>query len=169
MDKLKGLKLGTSEKDLSSPIRAGFGDVGAPPPPANNPLSPESSDVAVGSFNSFAALKGMPPPSDDLAAKPAQPPAQRKFAAQSPPESFAAQQRQQQGGSGMGSLNAFAASSEVGFSQGNSIQGGDGDDDDDDDDLFALPMSPRSPEMSKSPFSFAVQDTNKYAQGERAA
>jgi hypothetical protein len=41
-------------------------------------------------------------------------------------------------------------------------------DDEDDDDLFALPMSPRSPEMTKSPFSFAAQDVGRYAKGERA-
>lgn len=158
MDKLKGLKIGTSERELTSPMKTSGNDA---PPPAYNPLSPESSDVAVGSFGSFAALKGMPSQSG-FAAKPAQPPTQRKMAAQRPPESFAAKQRQQ-AGSGMASLNAFA-SPEVGLSQA-AVQG----DDDDDDDLFALPMSPRSPEMSKSPFSFATQDTMKYAQGERAA
>lgn len=154
-EKLKGLKIGTSERELSSPSLTRGHDA---PPPAYNPLSPETDDVAIGTFGNFAALKGMSPPSD-LAAKP---PQRKMIAVQRPPESFAAQQRQQQG---MGSLNAFA-SPEVGMSTP-AVQGG-GDDDDDGDDLFALPMSPRSPEMSKSPFSFAVQDTIKYAEGERA-
>ena len=30
------------------------------------------------------------------------------------------------------------------------------------DKLFALPLSPRSPEMTKSPFSFAAEDTKRY-------
>jgi len=34
--------------------------------------------------------------------------------------------------------------------------------DDEEEDLFALPLSPRSPEMSKSPFSWAVEDTKRY-------
>lgn len=179
MDKLKGLKIGTSERELSSPATTVRGNDDAAP--AYNPLSPESSDVAVGSFGSFAQLKGMPSPSaSELAAKPPQPPppaTQRKMAAQSPPESFAAQQRQQQqgaggaGSSGMGSLNAFA-SPEIGFpssSQHPPAAARENEEKkDDDDDLFALPMSPRSPEMSKSPFSFAVGDTGKYEMGERA-
>ncbi|KAI5358901.1 hypothetical protein Slin14017_G111840 [Septoria linicola] len=156
MDKLKGLKLGTSASELSSSQ--------APPTDSyHNPLSPESSDVAVGGFGSFAALEGMPAPSTLAAKPPQQPveqqqPAPRKVVAQRPPESFAGQQWQQPGG--MGSLNAFA-SGDVGMSQ-------NAPDDNDEDDLFALPMSPRSPEMTKSPFSFAAQDTMKYLKEERA-
>jgi hypothetical protein len=33
------------------------------------------------------------------------------------------------------------------------------DDNDTEDDLFAVRLSPRSPEMTKSPFSFTVKDT----------
>ncbi|KAF2168903.1 hypothetical protein M409DRAFT_20917 [Zasmidium cellare ATCC 36951] len=161
MDKLKGLKIGTSEQDLSG--RKENEQQQQQPHGYHNPLSPETSDVAVGSFGSFAALKGAPPPSA-MAAKPPQPPQpqpqpqpQRKIAAQRPPESFASQQRQ---AGGMGSLNAFA-SGDVGAS--NAAQEDTGD------DLFALPMSPRSPEMTKSPFSFAAQDTVKYLDGEKAS
>lgn len=143
MDKLKALKVSTNESTQPSHF--------------HNPLSPETSDVAVGSFGSFAAIKGAPNPST-LAAKPAQPPGQRKIAAQRPPESFAAQQRQQ-GGEGMASLNAFASGA-AGFAVGDST--------DAEDDLFALPMSPRSPETTKSPFSFAAQDTTRYLKGEKA-
>lgn len=152
MDKLKGLKLGTGATDLNGSTKEN-----AAASDDYHPLSPESSDVAVGSFGSFAALKGMPPPSN-LSAKPSQQPqAQRRIAVQRPPESLAAQQRQQDG---MGSLNAFAAA-DTGFASTKP-------DDDDEGDLFALPMSPRSPEMTKSPFSFGAQDTVKYAKGERA-
>ena len=150
---MKGLKLGTTGEDLNS----GRKDSGDNSQPANfhNPLSPETSDVAVGSFGSFAAIKGMPNPST-LAAKPAQSPTQRKIAAQRPPEAFAAQQRQQ-AGEGMGSLNAFTSGS-TGFAESGASE----------DDLFALPMSPRSPETTKSPFSFGSQDTMRYTKGEKA-
>ncbi|EME79880.1 uncharacterized protein MYCFIDRAFT_211894 [Pseudocercospora fijiensis CIRAD86] len=164
MDKLKGLKLGTSAQDLSSSRKT----EGSAAPESYHPLSPEGTDVAVGSFGSFAALKGAAPTST-LAAKPPQPPAeqQRKVVAQRPPpppESFISQQRPQ-GGMGMASLNAFASGdiSDTGFSQA-SI------DDDKADDLFALPMSPRSPEMgTKSPFSFTAQDTMRYLKEEKAS
>jgi hypothetical protein len=37
------------------------------------------------------------------------------------------------------------------------------------DKLFALPLSPRSPEMAKSPFSFAAEDTKRYLSAQRVA
>jgi len=169
MEKLKGLKLGTTT-DALTPTTAPQG------PPAYNPLSPESSDVAVGSFGAFAALKGMPEPST-LGAKPAQPPSlnqpARRIAAQRPPDSFAAQQRQ----AGVGSLNALASNGEggfnsfadVGFVRPTQALAANQQADDQEDDLFALPMSPRSPEMTKSPFSFAASDTNRYLKGETAS
>lgn len=173
MEKLKGLKIGTTSDALTpvAPSQA---------PPAYNPLSPDASDVAVGSFGAFAALKGMPEPSS-LAAKPAQPPSStapslttqptRRIAAQRPPESFASQQ------AGIGSLNALASNNEtgfssfadVGFSQPQTAPSASTAADDKEDDLFALPMSPRSPEMAKSPFSFAASDTNRYRTGETSA
>ena len=170
MEKLKGLRLGTGTEALSP---AGTSSqVSQNSQDAHNPLSPEGSDVAFGSFGAFAALKGMPEPSS-LGAKPAQPPSatpqlnqpqQRKFQAQRPPESFAAHQRQ---AAGMGSLNAvasepsgFGSFEDVGFSRAPAPIAAT--DDDKEDDLFALPMSPRSPEMSKSPFSFAASDTGRY-------
>lgn len=170
MEKLKGLKLGTTT-DALTPTAAPQG------PPAYNPLSPESSDVAVGSFGAFAALKGMPEPSS-LGAKPAQPPPSlnqpaRRIAAQRPPDSFAAQQRQ----AGMSSLNAlggagesgFSSFPDVGFARPQATPAANEQADDKEDDLFALPMSPRSPEMTKSPFSFAASDTSWYLKGETAS
>jgi hypothetical protein len=170
MEKLKGLRIGTTTEALSP-----GGSAPKPAPEAVdtfNPLSPESSDVAVGSFGAFAALKGMPDQST-LAAKPAQPPtstatnapqlSQPQLRRVNPPDSFAAQQLQ----AGLGSLNAlgapgggFSSFEEATFSRppapshSSSAQ--------DEDDLFALPMSPRSPEMTKSPFSFAASDVGRY-------
>lgn len=177
MEKLKGLRIGTSTDALSP------GGSAAKPAPESvetfNPLSPESSDVAVGSFGAFAALKGMPDQST-LAARPPQPPAttaastanqppqlsqpqQRRVQAHSPPDSFAAQQRQ----AGLGSLNALGASTggfssfeDATFSRPAAPMHTSSNQDE--DDLFALPMSPRSPEMTKSPFSFAASDVNRY-------
>ncbi|KAK3074163.1 hypothetical protein LTR53_003633 [Teratosphaeriaceae sp. CCFEE 6253] len=147
MDRLKGLKLGTSSQELNGRSREGSLATGS-----HNPLSPETSDVAVGSFGSFAALKGMPTQSD-LAARPPQA-SQKRTAAQRPPDSFAARQQHH---AGMGSLNALA-DNDMGF---HSMQ----PDAEKADDLFALPMSPRSPEMAKSPFSFGTVDTTMYVRG----
>ncbi|KAF2265692.1 hypothetical protein CC78DRAFT_532356 [Lojkania enalia] len=151
MEKLRGLKLGTSEKDLAA--KSESGDI-----PHSNPLSPESSDVAV---SSFAAFKGTNP--SVLAAKPPQPPqtTSRKVAAHIPPPSVVAQQHEFPG---MASLNALSSPPPVFQSRGQPPP-----DDDNDDGLFALPISPRSPEMTKSPFSFAGNETAKYLKGERAA
>lgn len=176
MEKLKGLRIGTTTEALSP------GGAASKPAPESvdtfNPLSPESSDVAVGSFGAFAALKGMPDQAT-LAAKPAQPPTatstttsntpqlsqpqQRRVQAHSPPDSFAAQQRQ----AGLGSLNAlgstgsgFSSFEEATFSR--PVAPSHSSSAQDEDDLFALPMSPRSPEMTKSPFSFAASDVGRY-------
>lgn len=154
MDRLKGLKLETCSSEANGTASL---NTTAQHFHTTNPLSPETSDVAVGSFGSFAALKGMPLPSS-LASKPAQslhPP--QRIAPVRPPDSLVAKQQQQ---TGLGSLNAFA-SHDTGFSSNTANDG----DDDDQNDLFALPMSPRSPEMTRSPFTFAAQDTMKYVKG----
>ena len=176
MERLKGLRIGTTTEALSP-----GGSAPKPAPEsvdAFNPLSPESSDVAVGSFGAFAALKGMPDQST-LAAEPAQPPtatpatpaitsnapqlSQPQLRRVNPPDSFAAQQRQ----AGLGSLNAlgstgsgFSSFEEAGFSRPAAPSNNSSTQDE--DDLFALPMSPRSPEMTKSPFSFAASDVARY-------
>lgn len=182
MDKLKGLKLGTSASELHNHD--------GPPAPSHNPLSPEVSDVAVGgadgTFASFLELKGARP-TGELGAKPAQPPPQqsatggagaggsvpqRQFEAVLPPQGFglglsSVGAEQQQGG--MASMDALFT--EVPFRNPSSAAGAapaTKDEAEDEDDLFALPMSPRSPEMAKSPFSFAAQDVSRYVKGEKA-
>lgn len=170
MDKLKGLKLDTGEAPGRKDVE-------------HNPLSPETSDVAVSGFSSFAELKGLPPV-NTVGAKSPQPPQQqpaKRIAAQRPPDSLLAAQQQRQaslvgqaGAGGMGSLNAaFAiADNTQTFSPSVPTKAADDDDDDDDDegsDLFALPMSPRSPEMAKSPFSFAGRDVKTTVGGGKQA
>lgn len=172
MEKLRGLKLGTSEKELSGrPLSAGTPDADTIQP-ASNPLSPESSDVAVSSFSAF---KGENP--STLAVKPPQLPhpqssaagagagaGPRKMAAVLPPSTVTQQQ-----GPGMASLNAFAAPAVAHVPVFESRTGTSSVPDDDvDDGLFALPISPRSPEMTKSPFSFGGSDTAKYLKRESA-
>jgi hypothetical protein len=194
MDKLKGLRIGTTTEALSP---GGSSLAKNVPETAEtfNPLSPESSDVAVGSFGAFAALKGMQNPSS-LAAKSSQTPSiapastpqlgqpqqqPRRMQAQRPPDSFAAQQRQ----AGLGSLNAlgsnhgpastggFQSFEEATFARPAApaavVPPSSSAAQQDEDDLFALPMSPRSPEMTKSPFSFAASDTGRYLQEGKAA
>lgn len=143
MDKLKGLKLSTGISDPNSQ--------------EHNPLSPETSDVAIGSFSSFAAIKGMPNPSS-LASKPSQPPS-RRIAPLAPPESIAAQQRQDDE---VGSLNAFAASKTDSLRRIPT--------DEKQDDLFALPMSPKAAATTadNSAFSFSSQDTDRYVSSKTA-
>lgn len=156
MDKLAGLRLGTSDKDLTPGSAAPF----------SNPLSPESSDVAISSFSVF---KGANPAT--LAAKapqqthPLQTAAPRKFGAISPPSEMA----QQQPISLMGSLNALSGPAPEFQSRASAPVDVDvNDDDDHEDGLFALPISPRSPE-GKSPFSFTANETTKYLKEESAA
>ncbi|KAF2033751.1 TPR-like protein [Setomelanomma holmii] len=151
MEKLAGLKLSTNKEDLT-PV-GGMSH--------SNPLSPESSDVAV---SSFALFKGANPSA--LAAKPPQQPqAQaappRKIAAAIPPPSIIAQQGSGSGMAGMGSLNALSGPAPVFQSRG-PVSNDEDEDEDKDDGLFALPISPRSPEVGKSPFSFGGDDTAKY-------
>lgn len=145
MDKLKGLKLGTGAQDLNT----------AQPNTYHNPLSPETADVAVGSFSSFASIKGAPNPST-LSTRPAQP--SKRMTPKSPPESVTSQQRQQ---TGMGSLNAFAnAETESPVNMTSPEK---------QDDLFALPLSPKSAAASnQSSFSFGAQDTSRYVRSETA-
>ena len=178
MDRLKGLKLDTAADGTQD--QQAFG----------NPLSPEQSDVAVSSYGSFAALKGAAPTSQSQSQQPdhrsrqqpqptstsasqppptsppqiQQPQRQKKITAQKPPSQIAQQQsqhsQQQHRSVGMTSLNAFAGS-------GHKTHVVVGSDDEREDDLFALPMSPRSPDMSKSPFSFGAKDTIRYLRGEK--
>ncbi|KAI4941186.1 hypothetical protein J4E91_010977 [Alternaria rosae] len=153
MDKLAGLRLGTSERDLTpSSSTPGF----------SNPLSPESSDIAISSFSVFkganpSALAAKPPQQPQ--SEPAAPP--RKVAAQAPPQFIT----EQQGAGMMGSLNALSGPAPVFQSRDPS---GPADEDDKDDGLFALPISPRSPEVGKSPFSFAVNETAPFLKEESA-
>ncbi|KAF2149836.1 hypothetical protein K461DRAFT_281054 [Myriangium duriaei CBS 260.36] len=147
MNKLRGLKLNTAktEKHTDEVDEPDFAD-------NLNPLSPEQSDVAVSSFGSFAALKGLPDPRT-LAAMPPQNPAStgRRIVSERPPEDILAQQRP----AGGASLDAITAGTNTGFTH-------HGHDDDKEDDLFALPLSPRSPDMGRSPFSFGTADTRRY-------
>ena len=145
-EKLRGLKLGTTESALSPTSRAP--EAGSLPGP--NPLSPDETDVAVGSF---AAIKGT------MAAKPPQRPV--NMTSQGPPPGIVAQQKANVG-DGMSSLNAFTAPS----ASFDPLRGPPPirQEDEKEDDLFASPIGPRSPEMGKSPFSFKREDTMRYVE-----
>lgn len=110
--------------------------MGPPSNAAANPLSPETSDVAVSSFALFHGGLSRPP---------------RRAFVQTPPSHIVAQQAGSQGNnSGMASLDAVADGT---FAKKNA--------DDDDEDLFAVTLSPRSPDMTKSPFSFSIKDVQR--------
>jgi hypothetical protein len=142
-EKLKGLKLQTNEGGFKKQDNV------------YNPLSPEDADIAIPSFSAFKGANPGP-----LAAKPAQQPAQ---AATMRPIVPQAPSRQSTAGT-VGSLAGMMAGTSTGFTP--TSAGRPEDSQEEEDELFALPLSPRSPEMTTSPFSFASGDTMKYVKGD---
>jgi hypothetical protein len=151
-EKMKGLKLGTSLLELKARSsgrltpsgRAAFVESIANAretsaygqSPLSNPLSPETSDVAVSSFALFHGELPRP----------------RRAVVRPPPSHIVAQQVGSQDNNGrVASLDAVTDGV---FTQRKS-------DDNNDDDLFAVTMSPRSPDMAKSPFSFSIKDPQR--------
>ncbi|KAL5339496.1 hypothetical protein BJX70DRAFT_154509 [Aspergillus crustosus] len=124
-DKLRGLKLQTSQRELSTQIEG------------SHLLSPQSPDVAVSSFTSFHIQAPVPEPKSTP--HPASEPV--KTVAHYPPESI---QTQQGGGfnTGFASMGATAVPA-------TSVDTGE--------DLFAKALSPRSPDLPRSPFSFSPE------------
>ncbi|KAI9740793.1 MAG: hypothetical protein M1818_004759 [Claussenomyces sp. TS43310] len=100
--------------------------------PPVNPLSPDVGDVAVSSFSIFHGGLSRP---------------NARAVAHSPPNHVLAQQAEAGGKGSIGSLDAIA---------GGHLS--KSEDEDNEDGLFAVRMSPRSPEMPKSPFSFSTKD-----------
>ncbi len=96
---------------------------------SSHPLSPNTDDVAVSSFSLFHGATSRT----------------SRAVAQNPPQHLLARQNDP---SRVSSLDAIAS--------GNLPPN---DETETEDDLFAVKMSPRSPEMAKSPFSFATSDT----------
>ncbi|KAJ5294281.1 hypothetical protein N7508_009102 [Penicillium antarcticum] len=139
-DKLKGLKLQTSEKDLAANCETGSD------PESAHLLSPQSPDVAVSSFSSFRNvahrhIHSMPTPDTNTPTSSSQlnPPAVESFkpVALFPPQSL--QQAQQ-------------SSEPIGFAaMGTTLTRVPSNDS---DELFAKALSPRSPDLPRSPFSF---------------
>jgi hypothetical protein len=148
-EKLKGLKLQTGEGELKRRDSSQTSTAGA----SRGPLSPDDEDIAVPSFSAF---RGANP--DVLAAKPAQRPSTNATAKRiTPPVA-----PRQQGFGGVDSIaGLMAAGTGTGFSSTTRP-----DETEDEGELFAMPLSPRSPEMTKSPFSFAQTDTGKYLKSE---
>ncbi|RMD43927.1 hypothetical protein DV735_g1220, partial [Chaetothyriales sp. CBS 134920] len=131
-DKLKGLSLGTTDKDLQVRPNTFTNEL--------HPLSPAVSDVAHSTFRSFRRRPASPQSGARSAESPAPTgpgaPSMRKVLAHEPPESI----RSQQTASSISSFNFVNQS------------------DSDNDDLFAVAIGPRSPDIAKSPFSFSLDD-----------
>lgn len=146
-DKLKGLKLQT----------------GAPASAlSRGPLSPDEGDIAV---SSFAAFKGERAVLSSLAAKPAQTPSQQQQQPVQPsttpivnlqPQPWRRPVPVPQRTSTAGSMNSLA-----GMLSG-AVPEEPQEEETDEGDLFAMPLSPRSPDMTKSPFSFDKADVRGY-------
>jgi len=99
---------------------------------ASHPRSPDLGDVAVSSFSIFHGGTSRP----------------RRAVAQNPPDRLTARQIDSRQSSRINSLDAITSG-----------QAPKKDDVETEDGLFAVKLSPRSPEMTKSPFSFAAKDT----------
>jgi len=138
-EKLKGLKLGTSASDLDTRPIANI--------PAHiekesaHPLSPDTGDVAVSSFALFHGTAASRP------VKPSVPNHQ----------SISYQIAASKNSSRMSSLDAITS--------GDNVRTDEGEDEELEDGLFAVRMSPRSPEMTKSPFSFTDPNGKTLAWG----
>ncbi|KAJ5128964.1 hypothetical protein N7526_007130 [Penicillium atrosanguineum] len=142
-DKLKGLKLQTSERDLAANDRS----------PAAHLLSPQSPDVAVSSFSSFRntanrAPESLPTPVSTFTPTPSshtKPTGLEnlKPVALHPPESIQDLQ-QTSATSGFSAMNSMTSMSSL--ARTSSAESGE--------DLFAKALSPRSPDLPRSPFSF---------------
>lgn len=102
-----------------------------------HPLSPESSDVAFSSFNAFP----------QNASRGHNPAAKKKFTSQTPPDHF----KHQQSITAPPSLSFVSTIPDV----------------DEGDELFAKALSPRTPDVARSPFSFSSQETMPYLKGKR--
>jgi hypothetical protein len=151
-EKLKGLKIQTAEENL----RPGSGV-------SKNPLSPDEADIAVPSYSAF---RGANP--DVLAAKPPQAPSNTTAGAHAPPivRKPIPQAPVRPVGGPMSSLAGMMAGTSPRFAAG--VVSRQDEPEEEERGLFALPLSPRSPEMTKSPFSFERVDTMKYLKGEQA-
>ncbi|KAJ6104671.1 hypothetical protein N7523_010991 [Penicillium sp. IBT 18751x] len=145
-DKLRGLKLQTSEKELSANDNSG--------PNSAHLLSPQSPDVAVSSFSSFRSgvnrsavslptpvTTSIPTPSSSTKPTGLE---NLKPVALHPPESIQDLQ-QTSTTSGFAAINSMTSMSSL--ARTSSAESGE--------DLFAKALSPRSPDLPRSPFSFA--------------
>lgn len=128
LEKLKGLKIGTDEKEWAA--RTNYFDT-PPPTGANNPLSPESSDVAI---SSFVQIKGsISSTAPRHAGSPV--PLRTTSGMRSPPITPRRD---------LPLLDSIA--------RGSTMPRMTTEDNGHDDELFALPMSPRSPTDESKPF-----------------
>ena len=145
-EKLKGLRLQTGQRDLSPksdgelPTLTRFHPGGhflltqpATTAASHHLLSPMSPDVAVSSFTSFHHVQQPTPQSDA--------PEPVRTVAHYPPESIQAQQNRDENNNGFASMSTIARTSSA----------------DSGEDLFAKALSPRSPDLPRSPFSFAPE------------
>ncbi len=154
-EKLKGLRLGTSEHELKTGGDGSVNDGEA------HPLSPETLDVAVSSFATFHQVSGIANSTHRTA----------RTAAQIPPSYIRAQQ-QDLGELSMDSIATKKSQAQDGWTSMSRGGGAEQQDyqsqktgprarrksHDSEEELFAKALSPRSPDIPRSPFSFSVGD-----------
>ena len=143
-DRLKGLKIQTGDSDLKP--RSGMSLEA-------QLVSPEESDVAFPSISAFGGANLAA-----LAAKPPQVPTPRRVPSATATAAAASKVRQE---STMGSLSGIVSGTSNPAAETAAAAGHEGEEEE--GDLFAMPLSARSPDMTKSPFAFARSETGKHA------
>ncbi|RFU29998.1 hypothetical protein B7463_g6330, partial [Scytalidium lignicola] len=137
-ERLKGLKLGTSPSELTKNSSDQENELNLGD---SHLLSPDMGDVAVSSFSLFHG---------------AAPRTATKAITQNPPDYVLGRQTESLVTNRIGSLDEVTSSNIAPRM-----------DDETEDELFAVRLSPRSPDMKKSPFSFTAKDTVPWLKGGR--
>lgn len=158
-DKLKGLKLQTSEMDLARRAGTNTSSTSAITDAELHPLSPDEPDVAISSFTSFHIPARTPsnptrPTNNTTTASIA---STIKPVSHHPPSSIQSQQQAQAFASL--SMQPLPTPSASNYSSPQSVVPDPTNNHDAADDLFAKALSPRSPDIPRSPFSFSPEET----------
>jgi len=163
-EKLKGLRLETSDQELKTSSDGFVKDSEA------HPLSPETQDVAVSSFATFHQLSG----NANSTNRPT------RTAAQIPPSYIRAQQQDlgalsmdsiatkiSQAPEGWTSLSRGGGPQQQEYGTRKTVSKGRKKSQGSEEELFAKALSPRSPDLPRSPFSSSIEDTLPF--GKRGA
>jgi hypothetical protein len=135
----------------------GYGQVPGSPTSPTSPGGSRLSEKLKGLKLQTAASSSTA--SDEVAVPLSKCKVEKMMAASGTPPAKPAQSALPSGGASMGSIGAMLAGDDSAAAPVVAASRQE----EDEAELFALPLSPRSPEMTKSPFSFTTEDTRRYA------